>query len=307
MIAGVLAASAIFLILYAFTLAGPGAGRDVWVKRLRLVTGADRPSGLEATPEPEFGSLAHKLALVGVRVAPGREIATYRMILAAGALLGFVGALALGLPILPALGGGVVGGLLAKWFVDSRLSALRKRIERDLPIALHRIAALMALSASPIELLRTAATTLLLADPDSPLGRELSDAAQRVATEGPGAWEGLMARARGISPSLELLYYELKRFADVGGAHFGEALRAAAASQAQLLDARERARGKGDAAISSLRIIALVMVGLLTFLVVDPVYRPVVASIPGQLLVAGAFVAMALGYWFVTRMVEEVV
>ncbi len=303
MTAGILAAAAVFLAFYALSGAVPTG--DVWTKRFRRVTGMDRPAGAEATPEPEFGSLAHKLALVGI-VAPGREIATYRMILAAGALAGIAAAAAVGLPFLPALGGGAVGAFLAKMFVDSRLSALRKRVEKELPVALHRIAALMALSASPVELLRTTASSLLLADPNSPLGRELSDAAQRVATEGPAAWDALMARARGISPSLELLYYELKRFADVGGAHFGEALRSAAASQASLLDARERARGKGDAAISSLRIIALVMVGLLTFLVVDPVYRPVVASLPGQLLVAAAFVAMAFGYWFVSKMVEDV-
>lgn len=304
MTAGIMAAAAVFLAVYALSGATPTG--DAWTRRLRRVAGMDRPAGAEATPEPEFGTLAHKLALVGIRVAPGKEITTYRMILGAGALAGVAAAMAVGLPLLPALGGGAVGAFVAKMFVDSRLSALRKRVERELPVALHRIAALMALSASPVELLRTTASSLLLADPNSPLGRELSDAAQRVAAEGPAAWDRLMARARGISPSLELLYYELKRFADVGGAHFGDALRAAAASQAKLLDARERARGKGDAAISSLRIIALVMVGLLTFLVVDPVYRPVVASLPGQLLVAAAFVAMAFGYWFVSKMVEDV-
>ncbi|MGC8946001.1 MAG: type II secretion system F family protein [Anaerolineae bacterium] len=299
-----LASAAVFITVYALSGAMPVG--NVWAKRLRRVAGMDQPAGAEASPAPEFGSLAHKLALVGIRVAPGRELAAYRMILAAGALTGVAVAVAAGLPPLPALGSGAVGAFLAKTFLDSRLSALRKRVERELPVALHRIAALMALSASTTELMRVAASGLLLADTNSPLGRELSDAAQRVASEGPAAWEGLMARARVISPSLELLYYELRRFAEMGGAHFGEALRAAAASQAKLLDARERARGKGDAAISSLRIIALVMVGLLTFLVVDPVYRPVVASLPGQILVAGAFVAMAFGYWFVSKMVEDV-
>jgi Flp pilus assembly protein TadB len=304
MTAGILAAIAVFVAVYA--VAGAVPTGDFWTRRLRRVAGLDRPVGTEGPAEPEFGTLAHKLALAGIRVAPGREVATYRMVLAAGALVGLAAAVAVGLPLLPALGGAAVGAFAAKMFVDSRFSALRKRVERELPVALHRIAALMALSASPVELLRTAASSLLLADPNSPLGRELSDAAQRVASEGPAAWNALMARARGISPSLELLYYELKRFADVGGAHFGEALRAAAASQAKLLDARERARGKGDAAISSLRTIALVMVGLLTFLVVDPVYRPVVRSVPGQILVAAAFVAMAAGYWFISKMVEDI-
>lgn len=302
--AALMAAAAVFLAVYAFSGITPGG--DIWTKRLRRIAGMDRPAGAEATPEPEFGTLSHKLALTGIRFAPGKEMATYRMILAGAALAGVAGALAIGLPLLPALGGGAVGAFAAKMFIDSRLSALRKRIERELPVALHRIAALMTLSASPVELLRTTASSLLLADPNSPLGRELSDAAQRVASEGPAAWDELMDRARGVSSSLELLYYELKRFSDVGGAHFGEALRAAAASQAKLLDARERARGKGDAAVTSLRIIALVMVGLLTFLIVDPVYRPVVASLPGQILVAAAFVAMAFGYRFVSNMVEDV-
>lgn len=304
MIAGIMAAASVLMAFFA--LSGALAVGDAWSRRLRRVAGLDRPAGAEAAPEPEFGSLGHKLALLGIRVAPGREIATYRMILAGGAALGIAAASAIGLPLLAALGGGVVGVFFAKLLVDSRITALRRKLERELPTALHRIAALMALSASPVELLRVTASSLLLADPNSPLGRELADAAQRVSSEGPSAWEHLMSRARGLSPSLELLYYELKRFADVGGAHFAAALRAAAASQAKLLDARERARGKGDAAISSLRTIALVMVGLLTFLVVDPVYRPVVASVPGQILVAAAFVAMAFGYWFVSKMVEDV-
>ncbi len=302
MIAGVLAAGAV--LVAAFALMGPGAGVGIWTKRLRRVAGMDMPADTK-TPEPEFGTLAHRLALVGIRVSPGREIATYRAILVAGALVGIAAAAAFGLPFLPALGGGAVGAFLSKMLIDSRIADLRRRVDRELPVAFGRIAALMSLSASPVELLRTTAFSLLLADPRSPLGRELADAAQQVGS-GAATWDMLMARARPISSSLELLYYELKRFADVGGAHFAQALRAAAASQARLLDARERARGKGNAAISSLRIIALVMIGLLAFLVVDPVYRPVVASLPGQIIVAASFVAMGFGYWFVSRMVEDV-
>jgi Flp pilus assembly protein TadB len=302
MTAGLLAAMAV-LAAAAALLGEPSPG-GFWARRLRRAAGLEE--GPAPPPEPEFGSLAHRLALLGLRVPPGREAAAYPAVLAAGGLLGLAGALALGLPLLPALGGAGVGVLAARAFVNSRVAALRRRLERELPAALHRIAALMALSASPVELLRAASSALLMADPDSPLGRELSEAAQRVASEGPAAWERLMERARLISPSLELLYYQLFRFSQAGGAQFAEALRASAAAQARLLDARERARGKGDAAISSLRIIALVMVGLLTFLVVDPVYSPVVRSLPGQILVAAAFLAMAAGYWLISGMVEDV-
>ncbi len=300
--AGLLAAAAVLAAAYA--IAGGRAPVGFWARRLRRAAGLEE--GTMSPPEPEFGSLSHSLALLGLRVPPGRERLAYFLILAAGGLLGLAGALALGLPHLPALGGAGVGALAARHFIRSRIDAMRRRLERELPAALHRIAALMALSANVIELMRAVSSSLLLADPDSPLGRELYDAAQRVAAEGPAAWHGLMERARLISPSLELLYYQLFRFSQAGGAQFAEALRASAAAQARLLDARERARGKGDAAISSLRIIALVMVGLLTFLVVDPVYSPVVRSLAGQILVAAAFAAMAAGYWLISGMVEDV-
>jgi Flp pilus assembly protein TadB len=262
--------------------------------RMARVTG----TGEEVSVAPT-GGLAAELEQAGLDMSP----ATFNALRLAGVVAGPVLAAALGLP--PLLGIGLAG---AAWWgsrawVRGRIAGQGKAIEKELPTALSRIAALVDVEKDMPSLLMTVAEGLEAVNPVSPLAKEFRRTASELRSRGPVALADLEARSP--SPALATVAFNLRTFLESGGEQ-SHLMAESAERMQKLIEGRNLARAKAAGALT----VAKMFPGLLLFVSIftfqDPTYRAVYTSLIGQIFLLAVAGIMAFGYFFIKGMVESV-
>lgn len=265
-------------------------------KRLRQITGAgELPSAAEAAR----AGLEAELEQAGLNISPQ----TFSLLRLTGAVGGLLIGPALGLPFL-------VGALLAaaawygpRWYVRERIRGRGLEIDKELPTALSRIAALLPLVTSMPQLLAMVADSLVAINPKSPLAAELRRTAAELRDRGIDALADLEIRAP--SPALATLAFNLRIYLRAGGEQ--AALMAEAAARLQrLIAGRNNARAKAAGAMTIAKMLPLLLVGVTFFTFQDPMIKQFYRSLLGQIVIVVVAGMMFAGYQVMKRMVEGV-
>jgi len=269
----------------------------------RLAEEPEAPVKAEAPRE----SLAFKFQAAGLNVPPEKAKATlYAVSLALGLAI-FGAALALGLPFVLALALGCLSALYPSRYLEGKVKAMGKQIDRELPVALTRIASMIKTTPEVAEVLLSVADTLEAEGGRSPLAAEFRRTARDLRQRGEKALDGMEKRAAQLSPSLATVAFQLKRYREKGGAAFAEAFVESAENLQAIIGGRNRAEARASEIMSAVRYIPLALFAtLLFFLKGDPSMRRTLQMPAVQAALAGAMTWMALGYWFMKGMVEEV-
>lgn len=294
-IAGLLIAAGIFFATTAIGMRISPLG-----KRVMVVAGLAR----EEEKKEEFGSLAFKLRMLGVSVKEETAKRTYYVMLGGTAAVVALAASILGLPPLGALAGGGAAAFLLRSYIDGQVERYRRKVEKSLPQALAAMSSAVHIQASIPETLKDVSRTL---GEKNELGRIFESFAFRLQQEGPQAWPAIVEEASVLSRHLGIVMFALSRAAQRGGAEFSRAFADLSERISLVLAAQEDAHAKGQSAMTAVKVIAGIMLALVTFLAVDPVYRPAVMSGPGQAAIALAIVMMAVGYWYCTDKIKSTV
>ncbi len=237
-------------------------------------------SSLGLPPRPGF--------LVGLRLA--------------ATLLPALALLLLGYPLVPALGGGALVGVLFHHWLAGRWHRFRLALEQELPTFVSRLAATLLVTGAPLPALEEVLATL---PQDSPLRAWLLPVLARLHTQGPQALEQAREEALLLSPSLALLLFQLGRFFQTGGAGFVQAFATTADQLAAILEARALASAKAHAARSAVHMMLAILGAILLLMLAAPAQRPGFAHPLAQLVSALALLTMALGYLLLDRLIRE--
>jgi Flp pilus assembly protein TadB len=221
----------------------------------------------------------------------------------AGVVLGALVAPALGMPFLVGLFLAVAAWFGPAWWVRDRVRRRGIQIEKELPAALSRLAALLPLVTSMPQLLAMVAESLTSVNPKSPLAAELRRGAAELRDRGAAALADLEARAP--SPALATLAFNLRVYLAAGGEQ--AALMAEAADRLQrIIAGRNTARAKASGAMTVAKMLPLLLAGATLFTLQDPLIKAFYQSALGQLVIIGVAGMMFAGYQVMRRIVEGV-
>ena len=285
---------------------------DLLIKRRFLASKAEKDlrhvlsEGFEEAQEEELppDSWAYKFQVAGIDIdADAADAYLYGGSALAGIAV-FLAVLALGLPV---IFGVVLGGLAAMTpaaWLNGRVKARAQQVEKELPMALQRLAVNIRLNPDIAEALAAVAETL---PQDSPLAAEFRRTARESRTGGQNqALEALEQRSQLLSPSLATVAFQLQRYAEKGGAAFGEAFTAAAENLHRILEGRNKGEAKASEAMGAIKIIPAMLGLVMVYFMSDPAMRATFQLPIMQLFMVGLVIWMALGYWFMRGLVEEI-
>jgi tight adherence protein B len=247
--------------------------------------------------------MERKMLAAGWDWGDNAEIKLYGLM----AVLGFVvlvGGTLLNMPPLLALFAAALAAYAPRWYLENRERNRAIAIEKDLPLALSRMAGLLGIQPDVAQVLTITANSI------SP-GREtvLAEELRRTAAQmrSTGAEAGLRAlEQRSPSPSLAQLAVSLRIYADAGG-EFSNVMSSAADRTREIIDGRNAAQAKaGEAAIAA-RALPLLLLGGTVFLAQDPQFAAFYRSTLGQVIIAVVIGMMIFGYITIQKMIEEVV
>lgn len=295
-----LAAFTVGYVLYEFLVKRRIAASQA-EKQLRgfLTDAADE----ETTAELPVDSWAYKFQVAGIPVRP-EQAKTYLYggsgLLAAVA---FLGANAFGLPPILALGLGGFAAVAPMLYLNGKVKARAKRMEKELPMALQRIATNIRIHPDVAETLQSVAETL---DDDSPLGSELRRTARDLRTHGRQALDEFEARAQLVSPSLAAVAFQLARYAERGSGSFSDAFTGAAENLHKILEGRNKAEAKSSEAMGAIKIIPAMLALVMLYFMNDPQMKGTFQMPLMQVFLAVLAGWMGLGYWFMKGMIEDI-
>jgi tight adherence protein B len=247
--------------------------------------------------------MERKMLAAGWDWGDNAEIKLYGLM----AVLGFVvlvGGTLLNMPPLLALFAAALAAYAPRWYLENRERNRAIAIEKDLPLALSRMAGLLGIQPDVAQVLTITANSI------SP-GREtvLAEELRRTAAQmrSSGAEAGLRTlEQRSPSPSLAQLAVSLRIYADAGG-EFSNVMSSAADRTREIIDGRNAAQAKaGEAAIAA-RALPLLLLGGTVFLAQDPQFAAFYRSTLGQVIIAVVIGMMIFGYITIQKMIEEVV
>lgn len=221
---------------------------------------------------------------------------------AGAVLLPFLLLLLLGLPWVPALGGGALGYVLTDSFLTSRWRQVRVQMEQELPTFVARLAGTLLVTASPQKALAEVTDTL---SEESLLRSWLLRMMANARLDGQKVIEQARGEAAQISPSLALVVFELGRFFETGGAGFAKAFSATAEELSAILEARAVAGSKAESARGAVLMMLAIMGGILFLMLSSPNIRQGFDNPTVQMIAFAALAAMGGGYVFLNGMIDE--
>jgi tight adherence protein B len=296
---GGLVAIAMGLLLYHLVLE-----RQVMAGRHEKALARAMGTGEEVVfADERLTPMERKMLAAGWDWGDNAEIKLYGLM----AVLGFVvlvGGTLLNMPPLLALFAAALAAYAPRWYLENRERNRAIAIEKDLPLALSRMAGLLGIQPDVAQVLTITANSI------SP-GREtvLAEELRRTAAQmrSTGAEAGLRAlEQRSPSPSLAQLAVSLRIYADAGG-EFSNVMSSAADRTREIIDGRNAAQAKaGEAAIAA-RALPLLLLGGTVFLAQDPQFAAFYRSTLGQVIIAVVIGMMIFGYITIQKMIEEVV
>ncbi len=296
---GGLVTIAVALLLYHLILE-----RQVMASRHKKALARAMGEGQEVVFEDEqLSPLERKMLGAGWDWGEHAELKLYGLMVA----LGFgvlVGGTLLDMPPLLTLFAAGLAAYAPRWYLDNREKGRARAIDRELPLALTRMAGLLKIQPDVAQVLTLTANSI------SP-GREtvLTKELRRTAAQmrSLGAEAGLRAlERRSPSPSLANLAFSLRIYAGAGG-EFAGVMAGAAARAREVVDGYNAAQAKAGEATIAARALPLMLLGGTIFLAQDPQFAAFYRSAIGQIIVAVVIVMMIFGYITIQRMVEEVV
>ncbi len=297
-------AIALILAIWLALVLSMTMGHPIWTRRQRAII---RRHFEEEEPQEEAAvsrnGTEQLLLAAGVHLGEHAvwkykaiRLTIFVVVLFASALLALPGALVLTLAILAAFTPDLV--------VRMRIASRVRGIEREIPDAYSRIAAMMGTQPNVAELLRLEAEQLRINNPVSALAAELDRTAKDIHARGvDAALQDLETRSP--TPALADMAFTLRLYATSGGT-FAKAFASAADRARLVLEGRNKAEAKAAQAKVLVIMLIGILVAALLFSMGDPDFRRSYYTATGQMLLAATVFLMALGYVLVEKMINDV-
>ena len=257
-----------------------------------------------AFDEIAVDSWAYKFQVAGITSVKPEQAKNY--LYGGSALLGVVALLvanALALPTIVALGLGGFAAFVPALYLGGKVKARAKRMEKELPMALQRVATNIRIHPDVAETLSAVAETL---QEDSPLRAELERTAREVRSNGARALTEMEQRAQLVSPSLATVAFQLQRYAERGSGSFSEAFTSAAENLHKILEGRGKAEAKSSEAMGAIKIIPVMLALVMLYFMNEPSMRGTFQMPVVQLFLVILAGWMGLGYWFMKGIIEDI-
>lgn len=235
-------------------------------------------------------------AVLGLAAA-GRERYVYLITAAA-----VVGLLLIGLPLVPALGGGALVYILTDSLFKSQMRKARLGIEQELPTFVSRLGGMLLVTASPRAAVEEIANTLTA---DKPLRIWLERLLAGWQAQGDAFLAQAHLEANRISPLLGLTVYQIRRLTETGSAGATKAFATTAEELSAILEARAVAGAKAEAARQAVLTMLVIMAAIFGLMISSPSIRAGYNNSTAQIVVAVALGMMGYGYLFLNDMINE--
>jgi Flp pilus assembly protein TadB len=111
---------------------------------------------------------------------------------------------------------------------------------------------------------------------------------------------------RSASPTLAMLAFNLRLFAESGGGQFNRQVIDTARRVRSMLEGRKRAKAFAGSANSIVLMIIALTGGLALLAFQDPSFAAYYRSTTGAIVIMAVAGTMALGYWFMRGLIEDV-
>jgi Flp pilus assembly protein TadB len=270
------------------------------IVRSRRVAQLDRVAGATLEPGPSRArSLKERLEAAGLGMDPG----TFWLVSGALGVIGLVAGVALQLPAAFTLILVGVGGYGPSWWLSGQERSRGRKIDLEMPGAIDAIIATMRVQPDVAEALRGVADVLSTGKESLVAGEFRLAVAQARARSLQQALEDLQARSP--SPGLRMLGFALSVYARTGG-DFVELLGRQVELTRDLLAARSEANISATDALLAARAIPAILAFVVLGLLQDPEFGTFYRSMAGQVVLGGTVLSMAVGYFLMRSMVEEV-
>jgi Flp pilus assembly protein TadB len=273
-------------------------------KNLRGFLSDDADADTGAAQELPVDSWGYKFQVAGITGVKPEQAKT--TLYGGSALLGvvaFLVAASLALPGLIAVGIAGFLAVLPALYLNGKVKAQTKRLEKELPMALQRIATNIRIHPDVAETLQAVSETL---DEDSPLAAELRRTARDLRSHGRRALDDFERRAQLVSPSLATVAFQLQRYAERGSGSFSEAFTGAAENLRKILEGRSKAEAKASEAMGAIKIIPAMLGIVMLYFMNDPAMRHTFQMPMMQVFMVVLAGWMGLGYWFMKGMIEDI-
>lgn len=268
--------------------------------RSRLSRRLDRVMSDGDVSAPAASPLRRKLLAAGLDWPEGR----FYMVSAALGCGAFLAGAFLNLPPLLLVAAAGAGLYAPTWYINARAAQQTEKIDRELPLALQRIAALLKIQPDIAQVLAATAQSLAVAG-ETPLSQEFRRTAAEIRTL--GTEQALLNLARrSPSPSLDNLALMLRVYAQAGG-DFAAVMSGAAERGAGILEGRNRASAKAGEATTAAKLLPLFLAFVFFFALSDPEFSRFYHSETGQFIIIAVGGLMLYGYNLIANMIREVV
>lgn len=254
----------------------------------------------------EFGSEAHKVRLafqrLGLNVA-GWEGAAVTLARVVSAVVIFLLLRILGMPPLTAVLGLLAGPILVGGFLTDAWNGVQKDIEREIPLFLSGLSSTVQVTPNVLQAVEDEAQALRAGGPlQTWLLKVFLPRCQR---EGFEALDALTREAAALSSSLGIVVFLIGRMWQTGGAEWRKAFETAAGNLEGVLDARVLGQSIGATAKGSVRLIAVITLGIIVMIVRTPALANVVQQPVVQIAYALIVIAMVFGLQFMNKLIDE--
>jgi hypothetical protein len=254
----------------------------------------------------DFGSEAHKVRLAFRRLGldvSGWESAAVTLARIVAAVGVFLILRLLGMPPLTALLGLLGGPILVSGFLGDAWNKVQKEIEREIPLFLSGLSSTAQVTPNVLQAVEDEARALRAGGALQTW--LLTVFLPRCQREGFGALDDLVREAAGLSSSLGIVVFLIGRLWQTGGAEWRKAFETAAGNLEGVLDARVLGQSIGTTAKGSVRIIALITLGIIVMIVRTPALADTVQQPIVQFAYAGIVLAMIFGLQFMNKLIDE--
>jgi hypothetical protein len=258
------------------------------------------------TAEVDFGSDAHKVQLAFQRLGlnvTGWE-GTAVLVARVGAAIGvFLLLRLLGMPPLTAFLGLFGGPILVNGFLGDAWNRVQKEIEAEIPLFLSGLSSTVQVTPNVLQAVEDEAQALKAGGAlQTWLLKVFLPRCQR---EGFEALDGLTREAAALSSSLGIVIFLVGRMWQTGGAEWRKAFETAAGNLEGVLDARVLGQSIGTTAKGSVRLIAVITMGIIVMIVRTPALAATVQQPIVQIAYALIVLAMLFGLQFMNKLIDE--
>jgi len=253
--------------------------------------------------EEKLSPIERKMLAAGWDWGDNARVKLYGLMAALGFGVLVTGAL-LSLPPILTLFAAGLAAYAPRWYLDNREKSRGIAIEKDLPLALSRMAGLLGIQPDVAQVLTLTANSLS-PERETVLAGELRRTVAQMRSLGDDAALRALER-RSPSPSLAQLAVALRIYAKAGG-EFSRVMAEAADHAREIIDGRNAAVAKAGEAAVAAKALPLLLLGGTIFLAQDPQFAAFYRSTLGQIIVAVVIGMMIFGYITIQRMIDEVV